>query len=151
MDPATEARRILEIHSNDPAAALAVLERQYSVVNGRADVIMSLAGVTITVTGFSGRLIAATDPLAQICIVAALIFVTASVAWVFFKVRRICWITGDLQEDRLAGFARMIERRNQRTHAYAIGGVILCVGLALYATAIAIMLLNPGPVSLPVR
>ena len=151
MDPATEARRVLEVHKNDPASALAMLERQLSVINTRADVIMSLAGITITVTGFSGRLIAATDRLAQLCIVAALAFVIVSVSWVFLTVGRICWITSDLGDDTMAALVRIIERRDRRTRAYVIGAVILCIGLALYAASIAIMLLNPGPVNLPVR
>jgi hypothetical protein len=151
MTPANEARRILEIHKNDDASALAVLERQLGVINTRADVIMSLAGITITVTGFSGRLIAATDRLAQVCIVSALVFVIASVAWVFLTVGPICWITSDLEGDTLSALVRIIERRNRRTRAYMIGGVILCIGIALYAAAIGIMLLNPGPVAVPIR
>ena len=151
MKAEIEARRILDIHTGEAGAALAVLERQLALLKQRADVMMSLAGIIITVTGFSGRLIASTDRLAQVAIIAGLFCVVASVAWLFLSVGRICWITQELDEDVTATLVRIIGRRERQTRAYSIAGIVLCLGIGLYALSIAIMLFNPDAVSLPVR
>jgi cytochrome bd-type quinol oxidase subunit 1 len=151
MTAPDEARRILEIHNGDAGSALAVLERQLALLKARADVMMSLAGIIITVTGFSGRLIASTDRLAQVAIITALACVIVSVTWIFASVGRISWITRDLEGDATSALVRIIERRDRQTRAYSVGGVILCLGIALYAVAIGIMLFNPEPVSVPIR
>ena len=151
MTPTQEAQRLLQLHNQNPAAVLEVLERQLNTLNGRSDILMSVAGIVITVTGFSGRLIAATSLAAQVFIVAGLVAVVASVAWVLFKVSRIRWLTSEFEGEPEAALAKIIERRNQRTRAFVAGGSILCAGVAMYSISIAIMLLNPGPMSLPVR
>lgn len=151
MTARDEVRKILDLNGGNAAATLNVLEHQLNVLHGRADRLMSLAGIVITVTGFSGRLIAATNRPAQALIVAGLGATVASVVWTFAKSGRIRWLTSQLEGDTESALASIIERRDARTQAYRIGGSILCIGLTLYALSIAIMLLNPGPVSLPVR
>lgn len=151
MEPDEEARRILSLHNGNTASALSMVENQLNVLYTRAQVLLSLSGVVISVTGFSGRLIAATDRLAQGLLISGLALVLLSAVRVFSRVMRIRWVTRDLTDDPLATLISAISRRNQKTASYRQGGFLLCVGLALYFGSIAIMLLNPGPVNLPVR
>lgn len=151
MTPEREAERILKITGGDMLKALNLLTGQLNVLQTRAQVLMSLAGVVITVTGFSGRLIAGHDPLAQICIVSGVFLVLASAIYVYLKVMGLRWVTQGLDESPAAALEQVIERRNVRTRAYRIGGIILCLGFALYCVAVAILLMNPEPVNLPVR
>ncbi|OQX95644.1 hypothetical protein B6I21_04365 [candidate division KSB1 bacterium 4572_119] len=139
-----EAIGILALTENDFLKALEVLERQLNVLHMRAQVLMSLAGIVITVTGFSGRLIAGTSLVAQISVIAGLATVLASAVWVFLKIMSIKWITNNIyQRDGLACIVEILERRNAKTRAFSIGGKILCVGLLLYSIAFSIMLLSP--------
>jgi len=150
--PKEEAVAILAVCEDSPARALRFLERQLFIIYNRAQVLVSLAGVVVTVTGFSGRLIAATNRIGQITLVTGLLLVLLSAAYVYAKVMRVTWITREITHDPVAdALVRIIDLRNEKTTAYSRGGYILFAGLFLYGIAISIMLMNPGPIHLPVR
>lgn len=146
-----EARAILELCKGDLMAAVAVAQKQLDVIYTRAQVLMSLAGMVVTVTGFSGRLIAGSSTLAQIFLVSGLFVTLGSAIWVFRRVMRVRWVTLMLSEDRDHALEQALAHRNRKTRAYAIGGTILCFGLVLYCVSIALMLLNPDAISEAVR
>jgi hypothetical protein len=151
MTPNEEAARINALVREEAARAVAIVEAQLNVLHVRAQVLLSLAGVVITVTGFSGRLIAGTSAVAQGFLVSGLAVVLASAIWVFTRVMHIHWVTLDLTDDFARSLEMMIQRRNRKTRAYALGGIILCAGLILYCVSISLMLLNPEPLNLPTR
>jgi len=138
-----EAKKILLLTNQDLLKALELLEKQLNTIHARAQVLMSLAGIVVTVTGFSGRLIAATSVISQILVIAGLITVLTSAVWVFSRVMGIKWVTTGLTENAAESVQKIIERRNRKTRAYSRGGVILCVGLLLYSIAFVMMLLKP--------
>jgi len=146
-----EAQTILELCNGDLMAALKVAEQQLNVVYTRAQVLMSLAGMVVTVTGFSGRLIAGSSALAQIFLVAGLFVSLSSAAWVFRRVMRVRWVTSLASENKDQALANALLRRNQKTAAYTIGGTLLFIGLLLYGISIAMMLLDPVAIQGPVR
>ena len=143
MTAKEEANNILSLTKNDLLKALELLEKQLNTLHLRAQVLMSLAGIVLTVTGFSGRLIAATSLISQILVIFGLATVLTSAVWVFSQVMRIKWVTTCLAENAAESLEKIIERRNRKTKAYSRGGVILCTGLLFYAVAFAMMLLNP--------
>ncbi|MDP4878416.1 MAG: hypothetical protein NWR36_00885 [Opitutales bacterium] len=152
--PATtlaEAKAILELTNNDLLAALNVAQKQLDVIYTRAQVLLSLAGMVVTVTGFSGRLIAGSSLMAQIFLVAGLFVSLSSAIWVFLRVMRVRWVTAMVAEDKENALAQALERRDNKTRAYAVGGTILCIGLVLYCISIALMLVDPVAVAGPVR
>lgn len=150
--PEEEARAILSLHGGDYAASVSLVERQLNVLHTRAQVLVSFAGIVVTVTGFSGRLIAATDPLGQWSIIAGLVTVLVAAFWIFTKVMSIHWVSSRfIGPDPSAALTRMLEYRNAKTRAYRQGGYIMFAGLALYALAISLMLSNPVPITVPVR
>ena len=143
MSANEEAKKILSLTSNDMLKALALLENQLNTLHTRAQVLMSLAGIVITVTGFSGRLIAATSLASQILVISGLITVLVSAVWVFVRIMGIRWVTSGLTTDYIDSLEKIIERRNKKTRSFSRGGIILCVGLFFYSIAFAMMLLNP--------
>lgn len=143
MDSTREAERLMEVCGGDIVRALGLLEAQLNVLHMRAQVITSLAGVVVTVTGFSGRIIAGSNLLGQVAIVAGLAVVLASAIWTMRKVMPVRWITRDLEGSNEDAVRLIIERRNAKTAAYHKGGVILSVGMTLYGIAVAQMLLFP--------
>ena len=93
MNTESEAKAILKLVDNNLKAALEIAERQLNTVYTRAQVLLSLAGVVVTVTGFSGRLIAGSSGLAQIFLVAGLFVSLSSAIWVFLNVMPVRWVT----------------------------------------------------------
>lgn len=151
LEPGDEARRILAISSGDLGRALGLLEGQLNTLHARAQVLLSLAGVVVTVTGFSGRIVAGTNRFAQGAILLGVGFVLASAVWLYLRVTVIRWVTAEdaTEDDEL--LVRILERRNRKTRAYRLGGKLLLVGFTLYLAAIATMLLNPERGGLPPR
>lgn len=71
-DKSHEIQKILKLCNGDLREALKIYEQQLNVLQTRAQVLMSLAGVVLTITGFSGQRIAGASRLAQICVIAGL-------------------------------------------------------------------------------
>ncbi len=143
MTAQEEAQNILHLTQNNIMQSMQIVETQLNTLYTRAQVLLSLAGIVITVTGFSGRIIAGTTLTGQILIISGLATVLFSALWVYSKVMGIKWITGELKPDAIETLVTIIERRNKKTKAYCVGGKILGIGLFLYCTAVATMLLNP--------
>jgi hypothetical protein len=150
-DSRTEAERILEMCNGSLRDAMAVVERQFSTLHNRAQVLFSFCGVVVTVTGFSGRLIAGTSLIGQVLVVSGLTVVIGCAFYVFHSVMTLRWATQRLGTSPLESMVRVIQRRNLKTAAYRRGGYALFVGIILYGAAITSMLLHPVSVSLPVR
>ena len=110
------------------------------------------AAVAVTTTGFSGRLIAGTNTVAQVSIIAGLAIIMASCLTIFLRVLSVEWVISRHLEEKLQHtLVSVIESRNRKTRAYRLGSAGVFVGLTVYAIAIAIMLLNPEPLAVPVR
>ena len=143
MSANEEANKILSLAGSDMLKAIELLEKQLNTLHARAQVLMSLAGIVVTVTGFSGRLIASTSLTSQVLVISGLATVLASAVWVFSRVMGVRWVTVGLTENDVDSLEKIIERRNKKTRAYSKGGIILCVGLFLYSIAFAMMLVSP--------
>ncbi len=146
-----EAKAILGLCGNNPMSALEVAQKQLDVIYTRAQILMSLAGIVVTVTGFSGRLIAGTSTTAQAFLVAGLFVSLGSAIWVFLRVMPVRWVTVMLAENSEKALVHALVRRDRKTQAYRIGGLILFAGLVLYCISIALMLLHPAALQIPVR
>lgn len=146
-----EAKAILTLTEGSMKAAMEVAQKQLDVIYLRAQVLMSLAGMVVTVTGFSGRLIAGSSTAAQIFLVAGLFVSLSSAIWVFLRVMRVRWVTVFLAENPDTALEQALLRRDQKTCAYKKGGLALCIGLVLYCISISLMLLDPASIEGPVR
>lgn len=146
-----EADNILGLYRGDLSRAMGHLEQQLNTIHARAQVLVSLAGVVVTVTGFSGRIIAHTSALSQSFIIGGLFTVILAALWIFAKVMRLRWVTMDIQDDPQATILTLIRRRDKKTQAYCRGGLLLFLGILVYGFAVAIMLANPEPLTIPPR
>lgn len=147
-----EAAQVVGFFGGDRAGALALIERQLSALQIRAQMLLGFAAVAVTTTGFSGRLIAGTNLLAQILVITALAVILGSCFYIFHRVLSLEWvISRSLGPDFPAALAAMIAHRNRKTRAYRTGSTAVLIGFVLYGAAIAIMLLYPHPLNVPVR
>ncbi len=138
-----EAQDILRLTEQNTLKALEIIERQLFAIYTRAQALVGLAGVVITVTGFSGRRIAGTSLPAQLLIIGGLATVLGCIIWIYMSVMKINWSTSALSEDPVDCLLKLIERRNSKTRAYLLGGYVFFFGLALYCISVSLMLLRP--------
>jgi hypothetical protein len=139
-----EVRRILQIYEPQGAAAVAsLLERQFTVLHNRGQVLLGLCGIVITTTGFSGRIIAGTNVVAQWLIISGVTSVLVAACVVVWGVMRLRWITQQIGDTTEQWLRAGLLHRDLKTRRYRTAIIFLIVGLTLYVAAIALMLLYP--------
>jgi hypothetical protein len=137
----SEARRILTLCNDDHLRAFEMIQNQLGVLVLRAQVMLSLSGIVITVTGFSGRAIAETSALARLSIVAGLFIVLAAAVVAVAGVLRLKWLTQTLSDDSLASLAKGIELRDTKARFLGVALSLFVVGFSLYCIAVAQLLI----------
>lgn len=140
-----EAEQILKLSRGDAQRAYDMVERQLSVLVLRTQVMLSLSGIVITVTGFSGRAIAETSNLARFSIASGIMIVLLSAAAAIWGVLRLSWLTQTIDEDALAMLTRGIEIRDAKSRFLKLALVLFICGFSLYCFAIAQLLIAARP------
>lgn len=140
----TEAQRILDLHGGDRLGAFKLVEAQLSVLVTRAQVMLSLSGIVITVTGFSGRAIAATSLLARLSVVSGLLFVLSAAAVAVGGVLQLRWLTQELGGEPLEMLDRMLALRDRKSRFLAFAMGLFVVGFSLYVLGVAQLLILAG-------
>jgi len=146
MAAVEEVKRILSLAKGDPAKAFDIVQSQFSVLVLRTQVMLSLSGIVITVTGFSGRTIAQTSVLARDLVAAGIIIVLASAATAIIGVLSLKWLTQELTDDPEETLVRMLGIRDRKARFLGVALLLFVVGFSCYCFAIALMLLATQPV-----
>lgn len=139
-----EAGRITNLVGGDHRAAFDLLERQLGVLVLRTQVMLSLSGIVITVTGFSGRAIAQSSLLARLCISIGILIVLAAALTAIAGVLRLSWLTQLLGADVTTTLERGLALRDRKARWLSTAMVLFAIGFSLYCVAIAQLLMNPG-------
>jgi hypothetical protein len=140
---AAEARNILELCGGDAREAFDVVHSQLAVLVLRTQVMLSLSGIVITVTGFSGRAIAQTSALARGTIVAGLLIVLAGAAVAVWGVLRLRWLTQEIAPDPLQTLERALALRDRKSRFLSVALALFVTGFSLYCLAVAQLLVAP--------
>ena len=140
-----EVKRILGLVKGDPRAAYEMVQSQLSVLVLRTQVMLSLSGIVITVTGFSGRTIAQTSEVARGLVAAGILVVLAAAATAIGGVLRLRWLTQELTDDVEATLTRMLEIRDAKSRYLGFALLLFVVGFACYCVSIALMLVSTPP------
>ena len=140
-----EAARILHLVGGDTLRAFELVERQLTTLVLRAQVMLSLCGIVVTVTGFSGRSIAQTSNLARLSIAAGILIVLASAAVAMWGVLRLRWFTQELDDEPLVTLRRGLAIRDRKAAWLARALALFIVGFGCYCFAIAQLLLAASP------
>ena len=140
-----EAERILKLSGGDTLKAYDMVERQLSVLVLRTQVMLSLSGIVITVTGFSGRAIAETSILARTSIASGILVVLASAVVAIWGVLRLSWMSQAIDEDAILMLSRGIAIRDAKSRFLRASLLLFIVGFSLYCFAIAQLLVAAKP------
>ncbi len=137
LSPARELEHIKMIYGSDrPDKLYEMLTASFNVLQSRAQMLLSLVTITLTITGFSGPKIAASSLLARISIAAGLALVLLSAIVLLAGPLRLSWCTQDRMGDIDQTLIRLIEQRNFRTRRYHIASFCLVIGLIGYVTSV---------------
>ncbi len=140
-----EADHLLALYDADAGKIMAVLENQLSNLTSRAQTLLQLAGLTITVTGFSGTSIARTGQLAAILVVSGLVLVLVAASLSMGGILRIRWITQLAPTTLRNSVIAAIRMREAKTRMFGRSLALLIVGLFLYIGSVGLLLLGNVP------
>jgi hypothetical protein len=146
-----EADRILAEYDRKLPDIMAMLERQFAVLHNRAQVLLTLCGIVISTTGFSGRLVAGTNRQAQLCIIVGVGLILLAAIVCSWGVLHLRWLTMQRGVDIREWLETSLRYRNVKTTSYRVAMIIMLFGLTTYCVALAIMLAYPHENALPAR
>jgi hypothetical protein len=133
-----EADALLAIHDGKAAPALQMMTQQFSVLQSRVQLLLTLCTLTLTITGFSGPRIAASGPGARWALVIGIALVLLGLVLLLLSSLMVRFATQYLAaagEPRLA-LAHLIAYRNRKTlwYRWQLGCIVL--GLSGYVAAV---------------
>jgi hypothetical protein len=138
---AEEAQHLIELYGGDAPNIMGRIEGQLAILASRAQTLLSLAGITITVTGFSGASIAKSGTAAAVLLVTGLVLVLVAAAHTMWEILRVRWST-TLRPCALAeAVDYALAMRDRKTLAYSRALVLLILGLTLYVSSVGMLLL----------
>lgn len=140
-----EADHLLALYGEDAGKIMGLLHSQLNGVAARAQMLLQLAGITITVTGFSGANIARSGPLAAVLVVSGLVVVLVAASLSMGGILRIRWTTQLAPCSLRESIVHAIAMRDGKTRAFSRSLALLIVGLALYIGSVALLLLGNLP------
>lgn len=142
-----EAAALADYHQGDQcmASCLAVLSQQFQVIQNRSQLLLSLAALVLTITGFSGPKIAATNLAARILMVVGIVLDLISIVILLVQSLQVRWSTQFRGTTDLETLELIIRNRNRKTSRYTLSLLILVVALSFYIGSVVIYLLRfPG-------
>lgn len=143
--PEEEADHLLTLFGNDAPRVLTVIQAQLATVAGRAQMLLQLAGLTITVTGFSGASIARSGTIAALLVVSGLVVVLVGASLSMGGILKIRWMTQLAPCAPRDAIIAAIALRDRQTRAFSRSLALLIVGLALYIGSVSLLLLTNIP------
>jgi hypothetical protein len=141
LTPSEEARQMLKDHQDNYPASLKVITEQFTKLQHRSQILLTMATIALTVTGFSGSKIAATGMTPRLLIVTGLAFVLSGIIVLLAQTLTLKWAT----QIRLSSDEQTLEailiHRNKKTHTYSIALLLVVIGLALHVSSVGFYLL----------
>jgi len=136
--PEDEATHLLALQGSGPDAlvrSLDMVSRQFLVMQNRSQLLLTLATITLTITGFSGPKIAESGAASRLGLTLGLLFVLAAVVLLLANLR-IHWLTTFVDPDPHRTLVSVLRYRNRKTCWYLVQIVLLGIGLSCYVGAI---------------
>ncbi|MEN9840497.1 MAG: hypothetical protein RL376_297 [Verrucomicrobiota bacterium] len=133
-----EARHVLAL-GGSLAGALNLLVQQFNVLQTRAQLLLTVATLALTITGFSGPRIAAAGAFQRYAMAGGLTFVLASMLLIIGGSLRIRWVTqfrAPEGEDPTKLLAQILCYRDRKTRLFFAELCLLLTGLAAYIAAV---------------
>jgi hypothetical protein len=137
QSPEKELAYLFKIHGKDNySKVFDVIVSQFDVLQSRAQLLLGLITICLTITGFSGPKIAASSLFSKVCIAYGLAFVLVSAVLILRGPLQLRWGTHRCKDTLEDSLVHLIVRRNQRTRKYHVASVFLIIGLSGYVGSV---------------
>ena len=141
LTPNEELEFLKEIHGKDDYAKLfGSLKDGFSLLQTRAQMLLGLATICLTITGFSGPRMAQSNPYSRFFIGFGLAFVLFSVMALVAGPLRLRWMTAWKADSVDETIILHLYQRNLRTKFYRVAMVLLLIGLTGYLLSLVFFL-----------
>lgn len=114
----------------------------FMIIQNRGQILLSLATICLTITGFSGPKIAESNLYSRYCIGIGLSLVLVSIVIVLMGPLRIKWATQHRGETLELTIEELIRRRNVKTVQYHRAMLFLGLGLFFYVLSVVLFLIK---------
>lgn len=143
LTPDQELDFLKQIYGSErPDKLIEILTNSFNVLQNRAQMLLSLITITLTITGFSGPRIAESSLVARISIAFGLAFVLISALILMAGPLRINWCTRSKSVDIDQTLVKLIVQRNTRTDRYHLASITLVIGLIGYVSSVISFLIS---------
>ncbi len=137
LTPAEELKHLKVVFGeNPPSGIYNYLISSFYTIQTRAQILLSLATICLTITGFSGPKIALSNEISRYTIAIGLLFVLISVTYVLTGPLHIKWATQAFGENLDQTMEELIRRRNRKTVQYHKSMLCLAIGLSFYVISV---------------
>jgi len=135
--PESEARQLLaQQGARGIQGAIDMLMQQFQVLQTRAQIMLTITTLALTITGFSGPKIAAAGVFARTSMVLGILLVLASTLLILGGSLRIQWVTQFKAENDHALIVSILRYRNAKTKLFFAEICLLVAGLACYVSSV---------------
>ena len=140
-----ESRHLIDLYARDAAKIMDRIDGQLSILSARTQTLLSLAGITITVTGFSGASIARSGRPAAVLLVTGLVLVLVAASMAMRGILAVRWTTSIAPCSLEEAIHAALDVRDAKTRSFSRSLGILVLGLSLYVASVAYLLLMNLP------
>lgn len=135
--PEQELDYLLEIHGKENySKVFDVIVKQFDVLQSRAQLLLGLVTISLTITGFSGPKIAASNTFSKVGIAVGLLFILISAVLMLMGPLQLRWGTRRCKDTIHDSLVHLIVRRNERTKKYHQASAFLIAGLTGYVGSV---------------
>ncbi len=131
-----EAAALLALYQGNAAAAVHHVVGQFAVIQSRAQLLLTLSTLTLTITGFSGPNIAASNMLSRWMLAIGLVMVLSGVL-LLLRGLDVNWLSRRLPGvEPVEALAEAIAYRDRKTDRLRLQLLLIGSGLAAYVGAV---------------
>ncbi len=135
ITPLKEAQLMLKTFK-DFSKCYSITTSQLNILQSRHQMMLTLATLTLTITGFSGPKMAASNLISKYSMIVGIFWILMAIIAILLSTINLVWFTqfhGETEEETLA---LLIGRRNLRTSMFHIQLIMLVIGLTAYVIAV---------------
>ncbi|MBN8526942.1 MAG: hypothetical protein J0M02_16535 [Planctomycetes bacterium] len=136
-----EAQRLLDLHKGDAARTYDVVRQQFMVLQQRSQLLLTLATITLTITGFSGPKMAESGAIARWGMAIGLALVLGALILLLSGLR-VKWLSQFDAGSPEATLAEAIAYRDRKTAHFQAEIALLAAGISSYVAAVVAYLLK---------
>jgi len=143
LEAEEEAQHVLRLFggAGQLGSALEFLRHHFDVIQARSQLLLTIATLALTITGFSGPKIAQTNLFARYSMAVGIVFVLVALVVLLLGGLRIRWTTQLLGGEPEESLIRIIRYRNHKTRLYFLELALLVFGLTAYVASVVTYLL----------